>query len=422
MAMTSPGLFGQLRAMLSGEISAQTLEAYRRAGLAVHELHADTDRRMEELKAAGSTTWSTTTATQAERAFTWNAFVLQTLGDEFLDADYRLEPSTSGFVPPVTSQQILSFYSGVAGWLSLARQAQSNPDYVPDVDLPAELPPWSEVEPCPRSHMEGMLAATRILRTHAEAEMAGVEETAPPPEHERALRVLRERFAEANAKADYAERLWATRPPAELHEQIEIRAKEALATYFELGQLAAMPTLADPERRKARDAERRKAGDAEAGAAAGRKSGTRRRTRKRPDDDPWVLTDPGTLAQWRRDPAAREAIEYMWANDPDPARTLEIQREIDDAIDGGTVDYATNAFGGPVGPYFCCPWAPVYVAKRAITIGGTRLRPLQQFTFDVSAEEIPEGGEFKREILIGDFTPTDRIDYCDPRRGGHDDD
>lgn len=409
--MTTPGILGQLRAIVAGEVSAETLEAYRRAGLAVHELHADTDRRMEELKTAGSTTWSATPATQAERAFTWNAFVLQTLGDEFLDADYRLNPSTAGFVPRVTSEQIMSFYSGVAGWFSLARQAQSNSAYQADVDLPASLPAWTEVEPCPASHMEGMLAATRILRTHAEAEMAGVEEVAPPPEHERALRLLRERLAAANARAEYAERLWASKPPPDLHEQIEVQAKDALATYFELGQLAAMPALADPERQKAREAERR-----------ARRATSPRRRRSRGQDDPWVLTDPGTLARWRRDPSARAAIEYMWANDPDPARTLAIQREIDDAIDRGDVDYATSPSGAPVGPYYCCPWAPVYVAKRDVTIAGTRIRPLQQFTLDVSAEEIPEGGEFKREILIATFTPTEEVDYCDPRRGGHDDD
>lgn len=412
--MTTPGVFGQLWARMSGEVSADTLEAYRRAGLAVHDLHAETDRRLEELKASGSTMWSTTTATQAERAFTWNAFVLQTLGDEFLDADYRLQPSTAGFVPSVTSEQIMSFYSPIATWLSLARQAQSNPAYEPDVDLPADLPPWSKVEPCPTSHMEGMLAATRILRTHTEAAMAGMEEAAPPPEHEPAIRSMRERFAAANAKADYAERLWATKPPADLHEQIEIQSKEALEAYFELGQLAAMPSLADPSKRQAREAP--------AGTAQSAKPGQKGSRRTRAADDPWVLTDPGTLAQWQRDPAAREAIEYMWENDPDPTRTLAIQREIEDAMDGGAVDYATNPAGAPVGPYFCCPWAPVYVAKRAVTIGGTRLRPLQQFTYDVSAEEIPEGGEFERQILIGNFTPTNEIDYCDPRRGGHDDD
>ena len=50
---------------------------------------------------------------QAEFACTWNAFVLQTLGNAFLDADYRDNPATVGFVPPITADQVLRFYSPV---------------------------------------------------------------------------------------------------------------------------------------------------------------------------------------------------------------------------------------------------------------------------------------------------------------------
>lgn len=55
-------------------------------------------------------------------------------------------------------------------------------------------------------------------------------------------------------------------------------------------------------------------------------------------------------------------------------------------------------------------------------IGGKRLRQLQHFTFDVSAEEMGEGGRFKREVLVANFGPSHRVDYCDPTENGHDDD
>jgi hypothetical protein len=45
---------------------------------------------------------------------------------------------------------------------------------------------------------------------------------------------------------------------------------------------------------------------------------------------------------------------------------------------------------------------------------GQQLRALQEFTFDVSAEEMGEGGEFTRRLLLGPFHPTTKIDYCDP--------
>jgi hypothetical protein len=39
---------------------------------------------------------------------------------------------------------------------------------------------------------------------------------------------------------------------------------------------------------------------------------------------------------------------------------------------------------------------------------------MQQFTFDVSAEGIAEGGQFVRRLLLGPFHPTSKVDYCDP--------
>jgi hypothetical protein len=52
--------------------------------------------------------------------------------------------------------------------------------------------------------------------------------------------------------------------------------------------------------------------------------------------------------------------------------------------------------------------------RRPVTIAGRQLRPMQQFTFDVSAEEMAEGGQFVRRLLPGPFHPTSNIDYCDP--------
>lgn len=46
----------------------------------------------------------------------------------------------------------LTFYSQVEGWVNRAQQAHANPDYRLDVQVPADFPAWSEVEPCPNSH------------------------------------------------------------------------------------------------------------------------------------------------------------------------------------------------------------------------------------------------------------------------------
>ena len=56
-----------------------------------------------------------------------------------------------------------------------------------------------------------------------------------------------------------------------------------------------------------------------------------------------------------------------------------------------------------------------------MTIGGRQLAVPQQFTLDVSAEELAEGGPFVRRVLVGPFRDTDDVDYCDPEAGGHHD-
>lgn len=49
-----------------------------------------------------------------------------------------------------------------------------------------------------------------------------------------------------------------------------------------------------------------------------------------------------------------------------------------------------------------------------MTIGGIRLRALEQFIFNVSCEGVHLGAPFTREIMVGNFQPTARFDYGDP--------
>lgn len=75
--------------------------------------------------------------------------------------------------------------------------------------------------------------------------------------------------------------------------------------------------------------------------------------------------------------------------------------------------YATSARGQRVGHFFCTPYAPIYVARRAVVIGGQRLGTAQQFTLEAAAEGVRAGYPFKRGLVTGDFQPAD-LDYCDP--------
>ena len=123
--------------------------------------------------------------------------------------------------------------------------------------------------------------------------------------------------------------------------------------------------------------------------------------------DPWLITAPEARKRFQDDDEAVRALVNTWRNDPEFGNTKQIQQEIEEAVNRGSVVH-TDTY------YYCCPWSPVYEVKRDVTIGGKRIVRGQQFTLDVSAEEIPGGGKFRREILIGNFNPTDRIDYCLP--------
>lgn len=190
--------------------------------------------------------------------------------------------------------------------------------------------------------------------------------------------------------------------PLSLHESIEQSLHRALELQYHIGQLAAMPKLLAGYRGHVQpslpDPARLPGG---------------------PQFDPWCLTSPVTRADWQRDPAARRAIDTLWSYDPEPSSTIAVQAQIDEALRAGSIVHATDRDGRPVGNYYCCPWGAIYEVPRPVRIGGRNLRVMEQFAYDVSAEEIAEGGEFARRIEVGPFMPTSTVDYCDPRAGGH---
>lgn len=384
------GLVGRLMARLHGEVPADVLESYRRAGSEVYDLLDQIETRRAE-GVLGGDAWSVDDATQAAFVATWCAFALQVLGDALLEADYESDPGSVGYVPPITAQQALAFYSQVPSWLARACQAQASPSYRLDVALPAPLPRWVQVEPCPRAHLAAMRAGLDQLRRHATAGMVGFHVDQADDDRRRAHDRVHEVLADAEAAAGYADRLWAPTVPKDIHEAIERQAKHAVERFYELGQLMAMPQLtASAAPSPTTPTLSRLPGPGEAGF------------------DPWCLTDPASRDQWRRDAKARQAIETLWAADPNPAATLAIQAEIDAAVTRGDIG------PGGVGHFFCCPWSPIYEARRPVTIAGRPLQPIEQFTFDVSAEEMAEGGPFRREIVVGQFHPTGEVDYCLP--------
>lgn len=386
-----------MRASLRGEQDAETLYAYKRAGAPVHDLLDAAERRRFGMAASGQSPFGMPRQLGLELACTWNAFALQTLGDKMLEADEQADPGTVGFVPPVTFQQVQSYYAEVQRWLAHASRAEHDPDFrLPRGSLPARLPDWSPVEPCPRPHLDALVAALRAMQLHLESAMHALEQHTPEADAPRLAR-LRGLFAEALAGASYALGMYAPQASAALHEQVEALAKRAVENIYRVGQLVSDPALldAEPAAREAPPAPRRAALPGEVGF------------------DPWVMTTPLHVDMLRRDPNAARVIHEMWALDPHPAESLRLWQDIQDAVQRGAARLARQPGGQPVGHYFCTPYAAIYEAVRPVVIGDTPVRAGQRFTLECAAEGVRLGYPFKREVVIANFSPA-QIDYCDP--------
>ena len=388
----------RLAAAMRGEIAATTVEAYRRAGAAAYQDMLDAEQLRVSLAASGDSLWTARPQQASQLLCAWNAFALQTLGDELVEADYQADSRTIGYLPPVTAEQAAAFLGEVEHWSAQARRAASDETYdvTAEIAVPAPLPEWVKVEPCPRAHLTAMLAAAGAMRGRAEAALADLAKAPPPHGKAGTASRLKGLAAEADSVVSFGESLWSPDATDEIHEKAENSLRRGIAAYYRLGQLLAMPALLEqPE------------------ISAIPVAGASLPLPGQPGFDPWCLTDPASRSVWEEDPAARRAIDMLWLYDPDPAATLDIQSQIDAAAAAGSI-VGGATISHPASHYFCCPWAAIYTVRRPVTIAGQHLRQMQQFTFDVSAEEMAEGGEFVRCLLPGPFHPTDEVDYCDP--------
>jgi hypothetical protein len=230
-----------LKASTHHEVSRDSLDPYRAAGRGVY----DYVLQLDAVRAEGTDR----PEVQAALLAGWVSFALQVLGDEMLDADAALDPSTAHYVPVVTAQQVTEFYEPVQAWIGRARAAQVSSAYRIDVEVPEVLPEWVEVEPCPPAHLVALRQAVARLQEHTEGLISGFD---PGPQQAHAREIVAQGMAEAGSAAEYANGMWGAtsgKAPAQAHEAIEANLKHAAESYFYLGQVIAMPSLADAPRR-----------------------------------------------------------------------------------------------------------------------------------------------------------------------------
>lgn len=232
-------------AAVRGEVRADTAAAFGAAGMAVHEEL----RRIEDARAGlafeGIDAWSIPPALAAQGLCTWNAFVLQILGERLIYSGHETSSRTAGFLPLVTAEQVSRLLGQVEGWLGRVGRAGGDPGYLieDEVSVPADLPDWVEAKPCPPAHLVAMLAAGVAVREHARLALRDLEKASIPQRRASQMRTLRQLAALANAVFELAGPLCAPGASPTMRDAAEDMLQRALEAFYHLGQLVAMPAL-----------------------------------------------------------------------------------------------------------------------------------------------------------------------------------
>lgn len=245
MSSRKPGVGARIGAKLRGDVPADEVLALLSVGSSAYQDYLAADQLREELATAGIDPWSTSPSESSQLLATWNAYALQSLGQAFVEAE-GLAPDAGGFLPRVTADQALRFLREVPRWSARARRAATDPgfDVAREVALPAPLPQWVVVEPCPRSHLQAMGSAGATMLERVEAALADLNRLSPTKQHPDSAR-LHGHAADVRTRLDYADAMLAGGSKATaVHEGAEWALREAITTAFYLGQVVARPRLA----------------------------------------------------------------------------------------------------------------------------------------------------------------------------------
>lgn len=221
------GVLNWLRSTLRGEVSAGELYARRGAGTAAYSL-AEEAACLE----------GDDRGTCLFRACAWNAFALQTIAETLIDVDAANDPGTAGYVPPATLRFAGDCIDRVPDWIRLARIVQTDPE-ARIRGLPATLPRWETGAVTKRSELHGLRTAYEALDARVETDIRALDPGSPEAAAVRRLR------AEMTSDAEYANAIALGKTAAVDRGEARWRLLSALEHAFLLGQLLALPSLAE---------------------------------------------------------------------------------------------------------------------------------------------------------------------------------
>jgi hypothetical protein len=198
------------------------------------------------LRAAGAAAYSLAEdpgGTELFAVCAWNAFALQTVADQLLASDDRFDPATAGRLPPSTLAFAQECYTQAVRWVDAARSARANPAYRPAWPLPAALPAWPRWEGVRPVHIRCLRDAYDAIAPRAELDL----QEAHDAEADLLVTELHSAVETADALGAHA------RSPQQLREVCDALVRGLSAAYT-LGQVSAMPSLANVLRLRGRRA------------------------------------------------------------------------------------------------------------------------------------------------------------------------
>ena len=226
---------GRLVGFLHHTDADSAVDAFRRAGAVVFDLHDSLEEARLEALVAHEDPWEYPGALQSALLCGWNALCLQICADTFSQP-----PSErSGELEAQVAEQAMILYGQVPRWVSRAQQALQNPSFRLDVAVPASLPDWP-AGGATETYVRALLDCLGRVASEVEPALASQAALFGHIQGKRAAERMRQVAAEADAAASYARGLW---EPGAVVEEAVSQARVSLERWYTLGQLVATPAL-----------------------------------------------------------------------------------------------------------------------------------------------------------------------------------
>src|SRR4051812_37997994 len=138
-------------------VDVAPLRAFQRAGNAVYETLDSAEQVRQQLQASRLDPWHYSPAQSAALLCTWNAYVLQTIGESLLAGAVGQPGSGRAVLPRPCYDQAWRVFAQVEPWVGCAQRALADPSYALNPQrLPADLPGWVDGL-APASYLRSLL-------------------------------------------------------------------------------------------------------------------------------------------------------------------------------------------------------------------------------------------------------------------------